>query len=732
MAFASGTTTSPTLLLAALNTFMTANGWTLHDNLGINDKVYFSDGLDNNQNMYIRVTLDGRFLDFGTQTGNFTVGQIITGATSGAQALILAQTDAGATGTLTLVNITKLFTPGETITDPLGGSAAVVKTLRYPTNNSVNDIENALDWLNVRSYTFWNATTHVGVNESGRLGPTILQAPHSTVPYPVVAFRPNLKTATQTPYVALNMIGDLYARNNNDAALSSQNCGYLYGTMMGRPLSGAPNPLPAVGGPQLKLRFTALNTFGKSVRDHAVTTASSTNSGLGFFVDLPTAKFKAISWAISATPATYFEVLDLLAPGTAAFIAAAPTTGSAGASTGVVWDGNDFIYVTVAVSTTTFMRYTISTNTWTTLAAIPFAPSLSQGVTYSPFFIQRGAIPGQDFNEIWYLNTTTVGSCIHRYNVEANTWSTLAAPVTPSAGTQLFCWDKRRTVYYKDTSTNTYAWVLDLQNLGAGWSTTMFDLGHSSAFRVSMLVNDYACRIRAHSALLTDYKFVGNADGVLVVTTINGQNWFGGFGKFNSFQPPAFANLTASALAGYVTLAVNDSSQFIIGDKINVVDRATGLVQATTIGAIPTAVGITCAMPLPTGATSFVTTDASNCVLYGDSFFAVTQLSVGGFEPNGQAAQYNMALAFDVSMSGAVSTPVTTRKQLWPINIQGNVAALSTFGVRGRLPSVYYVEGTPGEIITDRAGLQYLVIRSTSLDIFYNLPASTVAIGPIN
>lgn len=75
-------------------------------------------------------------LDYNTQTGNFHVGVLLTGATSGATALITADVDAGATGTLTLINLTGTFRNGETITDTTTGSAkaGVVMTPIYTRN----------------------------------------------------------------------------------------------------------------------------------------------------------------------------------------------------------------------------------------------------------------------------------------------------------------------------------------------------------------------------------------------------------------------------------------------------------------------------------------------------------------------------------------------------------------------------------------------------------------------
>lgn len=65
----------------------------------------------------------GSDLAYDAQTANFTVGQILTGGTSGATARIVADADSGATGTLALRDIVGVFQNNEVITDPLGGSA---------------------------------------------------------------------------------------------------------------------------------------------------------------------------------------------------------------------------------------------------------------------------------------------------------------------------------------------------------------------------------------------------------------------------------------------------------------------------------------------------------------------------------------------------------------------------------------------------------------------------------
>lgn len=74
---------------------------------------------------------------YQNQTANFTLGDILTGATSGAIARIVADSDSGATGTLSLGNILGTFANGEIITGSTTGSAQV--------NGTVADGTHAVD-----------------------------------------------------------------------------------------------------------------------------------------------------------------------------------------------------------------------------------------------------------------------------------------------------------------------------------------------------------------------------------------------------------------------------------------------------------------------------------------------------------------------------------------------------------------------------------------------------------
>jgi hypothetical protein len=67
-------------------------------------------------------------LPYDGQTGDFTIGDKVTGATSGATGTIVADDDQGAAGTLTLTDVTGEFVENEAIADEHTGAAVSNKT----------------------------------------------------------------------------------------------------------------------------------------------------------------------------------------------------------------------------------------------------------------------------------------------------------------------------------------------------------------------------------------------------------------------------------------------------------------------------------------------------------------------------------------------------------------------------------------------------------------------------
>lgn len=75
---------------------------------------------------------------YDAQTANFTVGNTIEGATSGATAIIIADSDSGTTGTLSLGEVTGVFVDDEIISETSGtGSARTNGTLQIGTTSLV-------------------------------------------------------------------------------------------------------------------------------------------------------------------------------------------------------------------------------------------------------------------------------------------------------------------------------------------------------------------------------------------------------------------------------------------------------------------------------------------------------------------------------------------------------------------------------------------------------------------
>lgn len=115
----------------ALKTDFSANEG--FDGARYGDYFYGVNGVDSMERFYREITAGLSYnvagtntIYFGSQTGNFTTGQVVTGSTSGATATITAQTDSGTSGDLTVTALNgTAFQIGEPLTDPLGGDGSV-------------------------------------------------------------------------------------------------------------------------------------------------------------------------------------------------------------------------------------------------------------------------------------------------------------------------------------------------------------------------------------------------------------------------------------------------------------------------------------------------------------------------------------------------------------------------------------------------------------------------------
>ena len=118
----------------------------------------------------------GSALAYDAQTANYTLGAVLTGGTSGATARIIADADAGATGTLTLKDIVGIFIDGEVITDSSGGSADANGVL-VPANaaliGATTSVEAAVETDAAWACDFAFAAGNIEAQVTGAAGATI-------------------------------------------------------------------------------------------------------------------------------------------------------------------------------------------------------------------------------------------------------------------------------------------------------------------------------------------------------------------------------------------------------------------------------------------------------------------------------------------------------------------------------------------------------------------------------
>lgn len=118
-----------------------------------------------NENSYVETVLvPSGSLEYDAQTANFTVGSVLTGGTSGAKAIIVRDTDSGATGTLTLVVYSGAFQNNETITDDAGGSATVNGTLTTAISADGKTITGVVRGINLDGLDWITGDTDLAVS----------------------------------------------------------------------------------------------------------------------------------------------------------------------------------------------------------------------------------------------------------------------------------------------------------------------------------------------------------------------------------------------------------------------------------------------------------------------------------------------------------------------------------------------------------------------------------------
>jgi len=129
-------------------------------------------------------------LAYDGQSGNFTAGLVITGAKTGATAMILEDSDAGATGALTIQSLNGInFDDNELITDTSTGSATVNGALNFLTATPSDN-------------TFFQETSSLISS-----GADTITAIEHTIPTPTTRGRSFFLLNFKTPYARISLKG---------------------------------------------------------------------------------------------------------------------------------------------------------------------------------------------------------------------------------------------------------------------------------------------------------------------------------------------------------------------------------------------------------------------------------------------------------------------------------------------------------------------------------------------
>lgn len=720
MAYDSGTALGGKGILDAVASFMTTNGWALLDSMGEHDKVFRSEGASGKQNHVIRLTLEARLLDFDNETANFTIGQKVTGAQSGATGRIATLTDNGSTGTLGLIDIVGRFQNDEIVSDAAGGSATVNGKLRFPTWKDPTNSHNAFDWILVRGYTRWDAASHTGVNEFGRWGPWIGFTPGTTTGSWSYARRDMINDPSSTKFWEVGATfpttssGSLTAWDQHRFMFSApvSNQFYLYDFASNSRITGGTNNYSY--GP-----FNLESAPGPLVGDKAADA-----SLLYSWQDTSTAASAIKRW--NSTTDSWESISSI-----AGFLGTQPDDVCPGA-----WDGEDHIYFVGSYNQSAAAKYQISTNTWTALASPPSSSS-SLGDPFNgtcAIYLPVGSVSG--INEDIILFNRRPGTSLDRYNVGSNTWSTVTLPEALNDSSSLV-WDSEDNKLYYSVHNSAHGYVADL-NTGLSFSRSVqLKPSAYSVHHKAVMFDHYVSKLRVRGEDSIQYKIVGDADTITIVSTLSsGRSYWVQFGLSDSQYGSDVASLSAGVTPdAVVTVSVDDTSFMEAGQNLMILNPETGDAELISVLSVASSTTFTSVFKksYPVGSRVFV--DGANTVVTGDSWQAAYAYDAGGVRSDKIGSTYKIAPITSNDVMSRSSPSIRGRVQLWSYLVFANVENLKTFENRSKLRNVYAIGDSAdapnvGDIITDKDGNQYVVVNSE----FNRLSADVrrMVIGPIN
>jgi len=738
MAYYTGRTIGGQGLLGAAENALIAQGWTLVDTIHAGDKVFFSNGVSGKKNLYLRIKNRVAKIRYDGEISPFVVGETVTGTTSGATGFIVATTDYGSDGYISIVDQVGFFENDEAITSATG-SATVNGSLQFDENPDPQWLDNQFQTLHFRTYTHWNAAGNTGTLERHQFGPFQIwpqtnDATEARAYDPLVLAPIDLTTG--------NAPGNTFIlpyRNEDEGAAANTTGATFYDGGQKNMFTGMCNhdgyrkvigPVMHSGYPG-PWRFQDMPTrTGREVFNAGYLGSLAGHSpGIQFYSPVDNAQYMLYMLDNGAS-------MRLLNIDTwqEEFISNPATTLSAGLRG--AWDGGRYVYAMFGSSTSTF-RYDIITKSWTTVAGTaPFAPA---GETYSGFstaiYIPGGTVPlGGLWNEdrmLCILDMYT--TALHAYNIRTGTWTTNAIALqvnTWPGSTFLTLSDGRYLLLGGGQDINYYK--MDLQNIAAGWTTLSRSIRYQTIQNcpgISIFKPQPAkVQFSAHSQY--EYGISADADHIKIWTNPNSKYFWCYAGGYETADDLAMIATAPASPGAAALVSVDSTAGFSVGDAVTVLRPSTGAIFASAIESIPSPTSVSLSLLTSIATDDIIFIDAGDSVLAGDS-----DLAVCTFDENGTSSVYGYnSLIIDTESSSArfrgTSKKFAARKVAltWPF--EGS----NRRPYKGSLVGLYNIQDHSDQLDDGSAiqlgdGTKYLVFsphkRRSVLDY------SKIAFGPI-
>lgn len=692
MAYQTGSVVGPDALVAALSTFMQANGWTLIDTLEASrDLVFRSLGSSGKAPMIMRVSTSTKTTPFnikylahpsrcvphvvmrgyhlwytpsgtpmttpvnGTFTPNTGGGTLAAGtyfyriSAIGATGETLASTEASATTTGSTGSVTLNWgvVSGAIGYNIYGRSTGAEQKLTTVWGGGITT------FLDTNAFTPSGAlpganTAHGGLNEYGALG-------HSLV-----------AGGTGSSWNGWLTEWRLDGPNGPGTSLPTNSTSFIWPSL---PTTSGFNQVHAHRFTGDRLLVSPAVNSGSQFRLIDVATGdapltSGNPSGLTNVNNTWDLVYDAVNdkWLIyyltntNFTQADGFWKLDI-ETGIHTRCASVPWTHVA--SDGfVLWDGADSLYIMPGNNQTDTYKYSIASNSYTTLAAAPQGRSnngfsVGNGASSTQFAVYIPATASGLSSDVIYTMLDDSSNVFYSYNVTSNTWNDTGnkTPNLGSAiggqqahGTQLI-YDGATSLYYMYRTLNNLLYKLLLQSTGLGYfSGNPFDGGSAPPFCTGFILNHTVSRVKVHLTTTSTYHFIVDQDGIKVAVNNGGLGkWYWMYaGRMTTRRKPSIMTTTTSSFGPgtNITISVDSTTNYVAGDRICFFDPATGKQEATTILTVNSGTSLTLTLANVYTVGTLAGADPFQTVMTGDQGLACAPTDPKGFKADGHAAMY--------------------------------------------------------------------------------------------